>query len=96
MDKIRERVKSKVVKPRMINPDLMAFLTKACYNKLPETFVFSNPRTHRPYTKAVISVIWRRAIKKAGIDIKLYQATRHSLAFRFINNLGWVSRNKNL
>ena len=79
-DKIRERVKSKIIKPRLINPDLISLLRTECKDKHPESFVFLNPRTHKPYTKAVLSRVWRRAIKKAGVKITLYEATRHSLA----------------
>lgn len=77
---IRERVKSKVVKPRMINPVLTSILLDACKNKLPDAFVFINPRTKGPYSENVIRRIWDDTRKKIGIDITLYQATRHSLA----------------
>lgn len=77
---IRERVKSKVVKPRLINPVLMPIMVESCKNKLPEAFIFVNPRTKRPYSEDVIGRIWNDTRKKVGIDITLYEATRHSVA----------------
>lgn len=76
---LRERVKSQVVRPRLINPVLLPMLKELCRNKLPDSFLFINPRTGRPYTDDALFRIWDKARKDAGIDITLYQATRHSV-----------------
>ncbi|MBI3353057.1 MAG: tyrosine-type recombinase/integrase [Nitrospirae bacterium] len=78
--KIRERVKSKIVKLRGINPSLLEMLTGLCEKKFPENFVFVNPRTGRAYTDSALFRIWDTVRKKLGIKVTLYQATRHSLA----------------
>jgi integrase len=77
---IHERTKSKRVFPRLINPELLPMLGSLCKNKFPESFVFSNPRTARPYNDKTINRIWNKACESAGVEIDLYNATRHSVA----------------
>jgi len=77
---IRERVKGKVVKPRLINPAVVPLLVELCRDKTPEAFVFTSPRTQKTYSENVLRRIWDDARKTVGIDITLYEATRHSLA----------------
>jgi len=52
--------------------------------KLHDYFVFPNPNTGRPYSKH-ISKYWNKACKKAGINIKLQNAFRHSFACNLLN-----------
>jgi len=77
---LRERVKNKVVRPRLINPAIQPLLEEVCRDKHPEAFIFTNPRTGRPYSENIISKLWNAARTKVEIDITLYEATRHSLA----------------
>lgn len=77
---IRERVKGKVVRPRLINPAVVPLLEEVCRDKHPEAFIFVNPRTKKPYSENVIQRLWSDARTEVGIDITLYEATRHSLA----------------
>lgn len=79
-DVIRERTKSKKVMPRLINPELLPMLKQSCRNKLPEAFVFINPRTKRPYNDKTLNNVWNRACKAAEVEIELYNGTRHSVA----------------
>src|SRR5208283_3839316 len=65
---IRERTKSKKVFPRFINPELIPLLIDLCKEKLPEAFVFTNPRTGRPYTEQPVTRRWNKALKKADVD----------------------------
>lgn len=83
---IREKVKSKVVRPRLINPILIPLLEEACRNKHPEAFVFLNPRVGRSYSENVIYKIWKGMKEKLGLDITPYQATRHTVASIALNN----------
>ena len=78
--KIRERVKGKVEKPRLINPMLTDLLWEHCKDKHPEASVFLNPRTHRPYQEDALYRVWGHARKQVGVDVSIYQGTRHSLA----------------
>jgi site-specific recombinase XerD len=55
-------------------------LEKACQSKTPEAFIFTSPRTKKPYSENVLRRLWKDARDKVGIDITLYEATRHSLA----------------
>ena len=80
MGKVKERVKSKVVKPRLVNPELIPMLRELCKDKLPEAFIFINPRTKKPYSKPALSRVWDNVRKALKLDINLYEATRHSLA----------------
>lgn len=84
--KIKERVKSKVEKPRLINPAMLPMLKKACRGKHPNAFIFPNPRTGKPYSESQMHRIWNKARGKAGIEVTLYEATRHSLASQASSN----------
>jgi integrase len=83
---IRERVKGKVSRPRAINPLLLPMLKDQCKNKHPEAYVFVNPRTNGTYTQNIINELWNDARTQAGIDVSLYQATRHSLASNLLKD----------
>jgi len=54
-------------------------------NKLPEAFAFTNSKG-KPYQGNDLRKMWRKACKKAGIDIKLKNATRHSTATQAYND----------
>jgi site-specific recombinase XerD len=63
-------------------------------DKLPKAFVFTN-RNGKPYTSNRLRKIWDMARKKAGVAIKLKNATRHSVASQAVNggtNLAVVSK----
>jgi integrase len=62
--------------------------------KLPKAFVFTNTMGE-PYTANRLRKIWDKARKKAGLTIKLKNATRHSVASQAVNegtNLAVVSK----
>ncbi len=73
---------TKTKKQRIIpmNPEMVDVLKELCKNKLPEAFVFTNPRTNKPYSKTTYQEIWEKACQKVGIRIKSYEALRHSFA----------------
>lgn len=53
-------------------------------DKLPKAFVFTN-KMGNPYTANSLRKIWDKARKKAGVTIKLKNATRHSVASQAVN-----------
>lgn len=80
---LKERVKSKIVKMRAVNPALMGLLKRQCADKHPEAFVFTNPRTGGPYSESAFKRIWDN-VKAQGFSITPYQATRHSFATHLV------------
>ena len=83
-DELKERVKGKIVRPRLINPVLLEMLTGICQGKHPEAFVFTNGS--QPYTKSELWHIWNAVRKATGLTVTLYQATRHSVASIAVSN----------
>ncbi len=79
-DKLIERTKSHKATARMINPELLDMLQNLCADKLPDAFVFLNPRAGKPYSDNVLHRIWQKACEDAKINIDLYNASRHSVA----------------
>jgi integrase len=77
--KIREKTKTKRVRPRLLHPDILDLL-KSVPRGLPHTYLFTNPNTGKPYLPDTVNRLWNNACDKAKIEIKLYQATRHSVA----------------
>lgn len=77
--KIVEKTKTKKVRPRLLHPDILNIL-KSIPRGLPHIYLFINPNSGRPYLTDSLQDIWKRACEKAGVDIKLYEATRHSVA----------------
>lgn len=77
---LRERVKGKKVAPRKLNPMLVPMLKGLCRGKLPEAFVFINPRTGRFYSENATRRIWKKVRVCLSLNATLYQATRHSFA----------------
>lgn len=61
--------------------------TKDLLNNLPvnfSEFVFVR-KDGKPYTNKNLNTIWKAACKKTGIDIKLYNAVRHSLGCQLLD-----------
>lgn len=75
--KLRDRVKSKVVRPRALNPVLAPMLKTLCAGKLPDAFVFTNAYG-RPYSETTLRKVWHKV--RGKLEVNLYQATRHSFA----------------
>lgn len=76
---IIERNKEKKAKARLLNPELLPMLKELCHDRFPEEYVFVNWRTGNPYNRNLFNKIWNDACKKAKIDIRLYNGTRHSV-----------------
>jgi site-specific recombinase XerD len=61
-------------------------LRELCEDKHPDAFVFVNPNTDRPFTEDILWDRWEEARKKTGLDMTLYQATRHSFASNLLKS----------
>ena len=46
----------------------------------PEIYLFINPNSGKSYLTDTLQRLWKEATKAVGVDIELYQATRHSVA----------------
>jgi integrase len=77
--KIREKTKTKKVRPRLLHPDIHDLL-KAIPRGLPHTYLFINPNTAKPYLPDTVNRLWNSACDSVKVEITLYQATRHSVA----------------
>ena len=55
-------------------------LKEVCRGRFGEELVFLDPRTGRGYTQNKLNEVWNAACEKAGVSIKLYNATKHSHA----------------
>lgn len=84
--KIVDRTKSKVIRPRALNPILVPMIQRLCEGRHPEAFVFINSRTAKPYSEDALFDIWDKARKAKGLDLTLYQATRHSFASNLLRD----------
>jgi integrase len=77
--KIVERTKTGKITTRLLHPDILDTL-RNIPTGLPHSYIFINPNSRKPYLTDTLQKIWRKACKKVNIDIKLYEATRHSVA----------------
>ena len=76
---IVERTKTGKVTTRLLHPDILNILRNVPIG-LPHAYLFVNPNSRKPYLTDTLQKIWRKARKKVNINIKLYEATRHSVA----------------
>ena len=87
----RPRRKGKGAKPLYmpIHPEMIDFLRERVEGNHPEAFVFVNVTTGDPYSAPMIGKIWRMVRAEAGIgpyELRLYDASRHSLASQLVNS----------
>jgi integrase len=80
----REQRKGRGSRPVVlpIHTEALDFLAHRLSVCLPGAFVFINPRTNKPYSAWALCGVWRRLRVKAKIpaEVRLYDATRHSVA----------------
>ena len=77
--KVIERTKGKTIRTRLLHPTVLAIL-RAIPRGLPGVFLFINPNNKKPYQNYTLERIWKEVCEKVGVNIGLYQATRHSVA----------------
>lgn len=70
-----ERTKNREKLPVPLNDTALSIVAKYVKDKLPNSFLFINPRTGRPFSKWTIWDTWKRL---SGTDVCSYEATRHS------------------
>ena len=80
----REQRKGQGAKPVIIPiaPECLAYFTERMKDCLPGAWAFTNPKNGRHYTENALRRIWDNVRGHANIspDLRLYDATRHSLA----------------
>ena len=86
-----QRRKGRKAKPLVtpIHPEMFDFLTERVKGNHPEAFVFINQTTGESYSAPMIGEIWKAVRDEAGIgpfDLRLYDASRHSLASQLVNS----------
>lgn len=82
--KLRDRTKTAKVRPRPIHDDMIETIKECSRDKLPNAFLFINPRTGKHYTHDVVRRLFKKAKDGMGIDINVHQAGRHSLGSQAI------------
>ena len=88
-NQIRPKRKGRGAKPVIIpiHPEMLEYFKERVKNH-PEAFVFINPRTGTHYGKNVLLKLWNKVRKTLNIPshVRLYDATRHSLASQLVNS----------
>ena len=84
---IRDRRKGRKAKAFVvsIHPEALPFISDRVKGALPGAFLFMNPRTGDPYSTAALKKVWKKVKLTAGVDLRLYDATRHSFASQLVN-----------
>lgn len=85
----RERRKGRGSKPYITNihPECLDYISDRVKSNLPEAWLFVNPRTGDFYSKSKFQRLWNtvRAIAKIGKELRLQDASRHSVASQLRN-----------
>jgi len=71
-----------------IHSEMYDYLARMVMNNHPEAYVFVNPHTGGYFSQSALSGVWSRVRAKMGIpaDLRLYDATRHSIASQLGNS----------
>jgi len=76
-----ETTKNKSKLPIPLNDKALEIAKRNVKGKFPNDFLFVNPTTGRGYSLSMLSKIWRN---NCGVDVKLYEATRHSYCTQIV------------
>ena len=85
-EKLKESTKTKRIRHNLLFPR-DRFLPP---NRFPEDFVFTHAIIG-PYSQDLLNKLFREATRQLGIEIELYEATKHSFGTRYVNER-WLSR----
>lgn len=71
-----------------LHPELLPYITDRIKNNLPDAYVFVNPKNGKHYYENSLRRIWDNIREKVGLSqsIRLYDATRHSIASQLVNS----------
>jgi integrase len=79
---LRETTKTKRIRNNLLFPET---LTSLPTRRFPEQFVFTHGKG-RPYSPDFLNKLFRTATGELGIQITLYEATKHSFGTRYVND----------
>ena len=70
----------------IIHPELREFVAERVRSSHPEAFLFVNVRNGRPYSANKMRRVWQRVRNATKVgDLRLYEASRHSVASQLVN-----------
>lgn len=82
-NRLKETTKQKRKKVIPLSDRALEIATKHVQNKLPKQFLFINPTTKKHFLGDTLGRIWRR---HSGLEVTLYEATRHSFGSQLIEH----------
>ena len=93
LNELREATKSKNIKILPLDGEVKAML-QSLPRHINSPFVFWKGKQGRPFSESWARKLWKRACQEFGIDISLYQGTRHSSATEAADRVGidWVKQ----
>lgn len=82
--KLREQTKTKRIRHNLLFSETLKALPPRQFG---EAFVFTHGKSlKRPYSHSYLNKIFRKAASQLGLEIELYEATKHSFGTHYINN----------
>jgi integrase len=81
---LRETTKTGEIRAYDLTPTAKEIIDELIGNTVISPFVFTR-EDGKPYTNKNLNRIWHEAGKKAGVEIKLYNAIRHSLGCQLLD-----------
>lgn len=88
-DIYRERRKGRKAKPYTLplHQECYHHIDERVKNNLPEAWIFPNPRTGNAYSESSLQRVWNTVREEAKVsrDLRLYDASRHSVASQLRN-----------
>jgi integrase len=80
---IRETTKQKKKEWIPLSDRAIEIASKNCQGKHPEAWLFINPNSGTTFRPKRLGAIWN---EYSGVDIKLYEATRHSFCTQLVED----------
>ncbi|NIO18571.1 tyrosine-type recombinase/integrase [bacterium] len=84
LGELRERTKTKRIRFLPLHSETVEWMKKQ-HNRFPESFVFAKNTQGEPLTPGSLRKAWRRAIGPLGLNLRLYDGTRHSFGSQAAN-----------
>ena len=81
---LREQTKTKRIRHNLLFTETLKALPPKGFG---EEFVFMHGKSvRRPYSHSYLNKIFRQATSQLGLEIELYEATKHSFGTHYVNN----------